>query len=199
MRDGARLLRAFLASPVRTGAIAPSSRFLAARMVEDMRLSEAGVVVELGPGTGAFTRAILPELNADALFLAIELNRSLAAHLQATQPPRVRVINDSCERLEQHLRAHERRTADAIISGLPWQAFSVELQERLLSAVHRSLRAGGRFATFAYLHGIPFPGGIRLRRMLRERFTKVSVSPVVWRNLPPAFVYRCEKDGDPTP
>ena len=60
MGDTARLLRAFLAYPVRTGAIAPSSRFLAARMIEDMRLSEAGVVVELGPGTGAFTRAILP-------------------------------------------------------------------------------------------------------------------------------------------
>jgi phospholipid N-methyltransferase len=57
----------------------------------------------------------------------------------------------------------------------------------------RSLRPGGRFATFAYVHGTPFPGGIRFRRMLRERFAKVSLSPVVWRNLPPAFVYRCEK------
>jgi phosphatidylethanolamine/phosphatidyl-N-methylethanolamine N-methyltransferase len=80
-----------------------------------------------------------------------------------------------------------------MISGLPWAAFPLALQEEVLDAVVAALRPGGRFTTFAYLQGTLLPAGRRFRRRLDEHFCEVRRSPVVWRNFPPAFVYRCRK------
>ena len=55
------------------------------------------------------------------------------------------------------------------------------------------LRPGGQFATFAYVPGQALPAAHRLRRKLREVFSEVTTSRVVWRNTPPAFVYRCRR------
>ena len=64
----------FLRKPLTTGAICPSSAYLARQMVNGMGVENARVVVELGPGTGAITGAILKEMVEDALFFAVELN-----------------------------------------------------------------------------------------------------------------------------
>jgi len=178
--------------PVHTGTVAPSSLWLAERLVEDMGLAEAETIVELGPGTGPFTRLIAERARPDAVVLALELNPRLAADLVG-RFARVEIVNDSAERLSDHLRARGRSHADCILSGLPFAAFTQELQRRLLDAVLESLPTGGRFATFAYVHAAWLPPGQSFRRLLESRFATVTRSSVVWRNLPPAFVYRCEK------
>ena len=86
-----------------------------------------------------------------------------------------------------------RASADAILSGLPWANFSRELQERLLGAVVAGLRPGGRFATFAYVPAAHFPPGRRFRALLEASFPRVETTRLVYRNFPPAFVYRCVK------
>jgi len=192
VRDHARFLGAFVKGPVRVGAIAPSSPWLADCMAEDMGLRDARTVVELGPGTGVFTRAICDRVAPEALVMAVEINPEMAAVL-TDRFPRVRVINDSAEHLDQHLTAAGRTQADAILSGLPWAGFSRDLQERLLAAVLKVLRPGGRFATFAYIHASWLPPGRRFRKLLESSFRSVRTTRVVWRNLPPAFVYRCEQ------
>ena len=65
------------------------------------------------------------------------------------------------------------------------------LQREILNAVLSNLAPGGYFVTFAYLQGLMLPAGMRFRRLLSETFGEVRTSSVVWRNLPPAFVYRC--------
>jgi phospholipid N-methyltransferase len=55
------------------------------------------------------------------------------------------------------------------------------------------MKDGGKFATFAYLQGLIMPAGIRFRKQLETQFSKVEISKVVWKNLPPAIVYRCQK------
>jgi len=192
MRDHLNFLGAFVKRPFDTGAVAPSSARLATRMTEGMGLAEADTVVELGPGTGAFTRVIQGRLRPQARLLCLEINPELARVLTG-RFPRAQVINDSAENLAQHLEAVGGASADSVISGLPWAAFSRERQERLLSAVVTALRPGGRFATFAYLHAAWLPPGRSFRRLLESRFPRVEISAVVWRNLPPAFVYRCQK------
>lgn len=194
LSDHARFLGTFVRSPMATGAVAPSSRWLAALMVEGMGLGGASTVVELGPGTGAFTGAILNEIGPQALLLAMEVNPEFA-RLLAERYPRVRVVNDSAERLPAHLAAHGRARADCILSGLPWAGFPLWLQERLLEAVVTALDPGGRFATFGYVHAAWLPPGRRFRRMLGRSFARVDTTRVVWRNLPPAFVYRCTRQG----
>jgi phospholipid N-methyltransferase len=192
VRDHLRLLGAFVRQPVRTGAVAPSSRWLAERLIDGMGLEEADTVVELGPGTGPFTRLILERARPEASILAVELNAHMARNL-VRRYPRVRIINDSAERLPQHLETLGRAHADCILSGLPFAAFDEDLQERLVSAVVESLRPGGRFAAFSYLPAAWLPTGRRFRRMLESRFAEVRNSAVEWRNLPPAFVYYCRK------
>lgn len=192
VRDHGRMLSTFIRQPFRTGTVVPSSLGLAQLMVEDMGLDAADTVVELGPGTGVFTRVIAERVRPDALVLAFEIDGTLARELQQ-QMPRVRVVNDSAETLGDQLRASGRASADAILSGLPWANFSRELQQRLLGAVVAGLRPGGRFATFAYVPAAHFPPGRRFRALLEASFLRVETTRLVYRNFPPAFVYRCVK------
>jgi phosphatidylethanolamine/phosphatidyl-N-methylethanolamine N-methyltransferase len=192
IRAHLKFLTLFLQRPVCTGAVAPSSRWLAAQMVAGMNLDKAEVVVELGPGTGAFTGTILGHLRPGALFLAIEINASLIDHLTRSFPE-VHILHTSAENLPECLARFGKTSTDCILCGLPWAGFSQDLQDRLLAAVLKSLPAGGRFRTFAYSHGTWLPAGRRFRRLLDANFARVTTSPVVWRNLPPAFVYCCEK------
>jgi phospholipid N-methyltransferase len=157
-------------------------------------LDRAKVVVELGAGTGAFTRVIQNELPSSALFIAVEINDLFASHLKR-KFPRVHVINDSAEHLHGHLQSLGYSSADCILSGLPWAGFSTEEQKRLLGAAFRILRPGGYLTTYAYNHVAWMSGGRRFRKLLKSTFSKVTTTRTEWRNLPPAFVYRCQKQA----
>ncbi len=192
MNERRRLLGAFVRRPTRTGAVIPSSRELAELMTADVGLHEAETVVEFGAGTGAFTRLIGERVKEGALVLAFEIDARLADELHG-EVPGVRIVSDSAERVLEHLKAAGRERADCIISGLPWALFSHELQERLLSAVVGALKPGGRFATFAYVPAAWLPTGRRFRKLLHHHFARVETTHVVWKNFPPAFVYRCTR------
>ena len=192
MGDRSRFLAAFVKRPFDTGSITPSSAELAAAMVEGMGIAEADTVVELGPGTGVFTRAIQGQLKPEARLLCFEINPEMAQALRHNFPG-VHVVNDSVENIARHLEEAGRAGVDAAISGLPWAAFSPERQQCLLDATLAPLRPGGRFATFAYSHAAWMPPARRFRELLESRFSEVLTSKVVWRNMPPAFVYRCRK------
>ena len=196
VREHGRMLQTFVRNPWRTGTVVPSSRGLAELMAEDMGLATADTVVELGAGTGPFTRLIAERVKPDALVLAFEIDAALA-RAAAARVPRVRVVNDSAEHLREHLRAAGRDAADAILSGLPWANFSRDLQERLLRAVVLGLRPGGRFATFAY---VPAAHCRRAAAsaLCSSRASRASRPPrLVYWNFPPAFVYRCTAQGGP--
>ena len=192
MRDRAKFLAAFVKRPFDTGSITPSSAQLAAAMVEGMEISEADTVVELGPGTGPFTRLIQEQLKPGAFLLCFEINADMAEALRRAFPS-VHVVNDSIENLAHHLKEAGRDGVDAVVSGLPWAAFSPDRQRRLLDATVTPMKPGARFATFAYSHAAWMTPARRFRELLDSRFSHVETSEVVWRNVPPAFVYRCRK------
>jgi phosphatidylethanolamine/phosphatidyl-N-methylethanolamine N-methyltransferase len=190
--DSARFLLHFLRDPQATGAIAPSSRHLAARMIEDMGLDRAKAVIEIGPGTGAFTGAIIAAVPRDARVIAVELNATFARGL-ADKFPKLDVVTGSAEHVGKHLADRGIDAADAILCSLPWAGFPPDLQRRLLKAIVDALRPGARFATFAYLHASGLPPARKFRQLLESSFKTVTRSRAVWRNIPPAMVYRCEK------
>lgn len=187
-----RFLAEFLRSPRAVGAIAPSSRALARVMVREMGLAEARAVCEYGPGTGAFTGAILSAMGPGALYFAIEQSPRMAAALRARFPGAC-VFERSAEEVEAIASELGVDQLDAVLCGLPWAAFDEALQDRLLGPLLRILRPGGKFATFAYNQGLLLPAGRRFRAKLRRHFARVEETPTVWRNLPPAFVYRCTR------
>ena len=185
-------LREFIAKPVTTGAIAPSSSFLAQTMVEDLGLSKAEAILEYGPGTGAFTERILREMKPGAKFAAIELNPHFAEMFKGRHP-HVPLFHDSVVNVRTICDYAGISSVDCIVSGLPWAAFPESLQVKCLDEMMRVLKPGGRFVTFAYVHGLALPPGKRFASLLPAYFATVSKSPVVWLNVPPAFVYRCQR------
>ena len=181
------ITREFLRHPFRTGAVAASSRHLAHAMTSGLDLEQADTVVELGPGTGAVTEAILPRLAPGARLIAVELNPILARRLaDRHRGDPVEVVTGSAADLPRLVPGR----VDAVVSGLPWTMIPEPLRQRILDAVTRVLAEEGRFTTFAYLHAAWTPPARDFAAQLAARFTTVERSRAVWANLPPAFVYR---------
>ena len=187
-----RFFSSFLRHPVAIGAVAPSSVHLAQEMVNWVNWNDVKVCVEFGPGTGACTPTILNSMKEGTRFFAIELNEDFAEIMTSTFPD-VETINRSVADIEEICEERGVANIDCIICGLPWAAFTADLQHCLMKAVLSRMSDGGYFATFAYLQGAILPAGIRFKKLLHESFGDVRQSRTVWRNLPPAFVYRCRK------
>jgi len=192
-RGRLRFFSAFLREPLKVGAFWPSSPELAEKIVEGCDLRSRNNVVELGPGTGAFTSLILEQIRRQARFFALELSPINVRELQR-RFPRLNVYADSAERLPDYLEQHDGTKADCIISGLAWGNMLPATQNRIFDAVISSLAPGGLFTTFAYVHAKWLPTSLRFRQRLFRHFSRVEVTPIVWRNLPPAYVYRCWRD-----
>jgi phosphatidylethanolamine/phosphatidyl-N-methylethanolamine N-methyltransferase len=189
---GMGFLREFIANPITTGSITPSSRHLAQTIVEGLNLRDADTVLEYGPGTGVFTEFVLRELKPAARFAAIELNPHFAEAFKLRYP-NVLLFEDSVSNVEGLCKRAGMKSVDCVVSGLPWATFPESLQVECLDAMMGVLKPGGRFATFSYLHSLALNGSRRFANRLPEYFKTVSKSPVVWRNMPPAFVYRCRR------
>lgn len=183
----------WIQNPVRTGAIAPSSRVLARQMVKDLDLSTNKVVVELGSGTGVFSAEIVRRMQGRGTLIMVERGEALAKELRLKFPDAV-VICDCVTNLGKHLEALGFRQVDYIVSGLPWTLFSQELQDRALEQVVSCLKPGGLFVTFIYMHGMHFFNiGMRFEAKVRQIMGRVEKSKPIWRNLPPARVWTCRR------
>ena len=192
MSDALTFLKNFARHPTQVGAIAPSSEALGEMMVDWFDWEKIRNVVEFGPGTGVFTEQIRNRKHPDCNFFSIERSAELAAKTRARCPDVV-VYEDSATRVAELCREQSMDQIDAIVCGLPWASFPESLQREIFDAMLTMLPPGGQFATFAYWQGVILPAGIRFSRRLSETFSSVERSPTVWRNLPPAFVYRCTR------
>ncbi|MFZ5953100.1 MAG: class I SAM-dependent methyltransferase, partial [Candidatus Rifleibacteriota bacterium] len=153
----------FCREPRTIGAIAPSSKHLAARMIEPIDFKRARVIVEYGPGCGVFTRHVLEKIDRDrTIFFGLELNEKMN-RLASEKAPEAVIYQDSAAAVKKYLRQYGVKHADAIISGLPWASFSESLQDEILSETVSGLKKNGVFTTFAYLHGLVLPSGKRFR------------------------------------
>ncbi|MET7862747.1 class I SAM-dependent methyltransferase [Micromonospora taraxaci] len=182
----------FARSPLTVGAIAPSGPALARVATAVVPRTGAPVVVELGPGTGAFTGAIQRRLAGRGRHIAVEVNPRFAQRLAARHPG-VDVVTADATDLAAVLADRGLRTADVVVSGLPWAAFAETDRHDALSALVATLPPHGALTTFAYVHARWAPPARSLLRSLRSRFDEVAISRTVWANLPPALVYCCRR------
>jgi len=175
-----------------TGAVAPSSRALASRVVELAGVRDAKHILELGPGTGPFTAAVQQAMSEDARYLGLELNGMFVKRL------RERFSNMQFEAVaaqeydfDGFLQPDE--SFDCIISGLPWTAFPPSLQTAILDHALTRLKPGGRMVTFAYTAFHLLPAGRHFAELLAGRCASLERSRTIWGNVPPAFVYTATK------
>lgn len=165
------------------GAMAPSSRFLAAKMLNHVPIKDAKVIIELGPGTGVFTEKIIQKMGSETQLIVIELNDHFYENLQAKiQHPNVHLVHDSAEQIQQILSDLNLEKADLIISSLPLAMFPSELRHNILDAARDNLLPKGHFVQFQY--------SLQAHSMLKKFFRNVKLDFTPF-NFPPAFIYTC--------
>ena len=186
-----RFVEAFIREPLTVGSLWPSSAALSRAVVNSCDFSPSDMVVELGPGTGSFTELLLERLEERGQLLAFEISETNIKVLRQ-RFPRCRAVHDSAENLPHHL-GHLR--AQCIISGLAWGNMLPAAQDRIMNAIVNSLSPNGQFVAFAYAHARYYPTTLRFRKLMFREFARVETTPVIWRNLPPAYVYRCWRNS----
>jgi len=183
LADEARFFRSWLGNPAIAGAVSPSGRFLARMMARYVDPQKAGPVVELGPGTGAITEALLERGIAPGRLFLVEFDPGFCKLLKRRFPG-VHVIKGDAYTLTETLGNRLRRPPAAIVSSLPL-LLKPEMQRlALLADAFQCMKADGCFVQFTYGPLSPIP-----RDKASELAFHVEASPPVWLNLPPARVW----------
>jgi phospholipid N-methyltransferase len=178
-------LRDFFKRPRQVGSIIPSSRFLERRIVRSAELRDAGTVVELGPGTGGTTRALLRAMGPDARLLVIEINRRFAQLIRNTiHDPRLFVYQGNASRISEILEEHEFGAPEVVLSGIPFSTMPDAAGIEILQAVHDSLAPRGRFVAYQVRD--------RVETLGRKVFGRARIQ-IELRNVPPMRVFCWDK------
>jgi phospholipid N-methyltransferase len=185
----------FVRNPARVGAILPSSARLARGMLEGIEPSPGTRVAELGAGTGRITAELARWLPENGRALAIDVDATFVERLTGRWP-NVEVATATAEHLVDLARSRGIDGFDHVFSGLPFASLPAETTQRILYAVSRSLREGGTFTTFQYLHAWHFPSAVSFRRAAARRLGSDPVSRFIGANVPPAVVLRWRKTTD---
>lgn len=189
MPDTSRFVREFLRDPLHTAAIAPSSSSLAAVMAGDVPTQDEPTVIELGAGTGALTAAIQNRLGGRGRHLVIERHAPWVDLLEQRFPT-VQVVHADAGSLAEVLAAYDITYADAVVSGLPWAAYR---DGQLPAQVAATITPTGVLTQFTYAWSRRWAPPARAElAALRRHFARVVITPTIWRNLPPAVVYRAQ-------
>lgn len=186
MNENIQFLQAFLKNPAKVGAITPSSPELAQKMIEGIAPSENDIVLELGVGTGAITKFLQDAVPNEKSYLGIELDRHLVRTLKKNYSELQIVCGNATEMHQIHQKSGFGKVG-YIICCLPFVSLPNEVGERILLEIDKFMRQGCTFRTFQYAHGYYFPSAIKLREFMRDRFGKAKRSPLIVKNVPPAY------------
>lgn len=175
-------LRGFLRDPAGVGSVIPSSRFMERRIVRLSDVSQAKVVVELGPGTGGTTRALLAAMPADSRLICIEIDPYFVDLVRQINDPRLIVHRGSAEHVADVVSEHGLPAPDAIISGIPFSTMPPELGRLIAQRVHDALPEGGRFVAYQFRPQVAV--------LSNPVFGMAELDEREWLNIPPMRVYR---------
>ena len=178
-----QFIRSWIEKPLSTGAVMPSSRVLARAMARYVDPQAAGPVIELGPGTGPVTQALVKQGIDPARLILVEFNPDFCRLLRSRYP-QATVVQGDAYRLRRLLETYVDEPAAAIVSGLPLVTKPLRTRLRLISDAMTLLATGAPFVQFTYAMLPPIPkelSGVR-----------AEASELIWMNLPPArvWVYR---------
>lgn len=180
LADEVRFFKTWASHPLSMGAVSPSGRALARMMVAEIDPAWPGMVVELGPGTGSVTTALLEHGVAPERLVAIEFDSDFASHL-GRRFPGVRIVEGDAYALKRTLALHDVGPIAAVVSGLPLLTRPLQDRRDLLSQAMELLPPGRPFVQMSYALTPPVAAE-------RDRWT-LDVSPWIWMNLPPARVW----------
>jgi phosphatidylethanolamine/phosphatidyl-N-methylethanolamine N-methyltransferase len=183
--DEMRFIRTWLENPLSTGAVMPSSKALARTMASYVDPQSTGPVIELGPGTGPVTEALVQRGVDPKRLILVEFDPDFCRLLR-TRYPAATVVQGDAYRLRRLLGETVRDPAAAMVSGLPLVTKPLRTRLRLISDALGLLAPGAPFIQFTYAMVPPIPKGLS--------GITAKASDLIWLNLPPArvWVYRGE-------
>ncbi|PWC80200.1 ribose ABC transporter permease [Azospirillum sp. TSH100] len=173
----------WIRSPLKVASVTPSGPELCRTMAKAADCSPTRRVVELGPGTGPVTSALLAHGVTPDNLLMVELDPAFADHLSILHP-NATVVRGDATRVHRIVQAHGWETCDAVVSGLPLIAMPLSVQARIVRGAFSVLAPDGVFVQFTYGPFAPVnPELIRRLRLKPRRHAWIA------RNLPPASVW----------
>jgi len=160
----------------------PTSQFAVKRAFKNINLKGYKVIVEYGPGEGAFTRRMLATMAPDATLIAIETNEQMVKALKKLNDKRLIVVNDSAENIGSILKNNGFRHADCVVSGIPFTFLKKHQRENIVKRTRESLNGNGMF--------IVYQNSYYAVKYLEKEFNNIArdFEP---RNIPPLFIMRC--------
>ncbi len=186
MNENLQFLRAFLKNPLKVGAVAPSSPELAAEMLQGFQPDEENIVLELGVGTGAITKHLREIIPNKRSYLGIELDSGLVKSISEKFSELNIVCGNAADAYSIH-RESGLGKVRYVVCCLPFVSLPKEVSESVLSEISKFMDEGCTLRIFQYAHGYYLPPAIKLREFLRDRYGKSMRSPLVLKNIPPAF------------
>ncbi len=185
LRQDVRFLKNWVDNPLLTGAIYPSGKMLSAKLADTVDISGVDPIVELGPGTGPVTEALLARGIPPERLVLIEFSQDFCKAL-ALKYPKVRVIEGDAYAIKQTLAAQGIKKISAVVSSLPLLTKPETERLDLLSEAFSMMGKSGTFAQFTYGLTSPIPLDQDIEDTLGLH---ANVSEIIWNNLPPARVW----------
>jgi phosphatidylethanolamine/phosphatidyl-N-methylethanolamine N-methyltransferase len=181
--DEVRFLRSWIEKPLHMGAVMPSSKLLARTMAQYVDVESKGPVIELGPGTGAITNALIEHGVDQKRLVLVEYNPGFCALLR-DRYPQARVVQGDAYALRDSLGEVLDAPASAVVSGLPLVTKPMLTRLKLIRDAFMALAPGAPFVQFTYSVAPPIPKSLP--------GVSTEASERIWMNLPPArvWVYR---------
>jgi phosphatidylethanolamine/phosphatidyl-N-methylethanolamine N-methyltransferase len=181
--DEVRFLRSWIEKPLHMGAVMPSGKVLARTMAQYVDIDSTGPVVELGPGTGAITSALIEHGIDQKRLVLVEYNPSFCALLR-DRYPQATVVQGDAYALRDSLWNVLSMPASAVVSGLPLVTKPMLTRLKLIRDAFAALAPGAPFVQFTYSVAPPIPKSLP--------GVSTEASERIWMNIPPArvWVYR---------
>ena len=183
--DEVRFLRSWIEKPLHMGAVMPSGRVLARTMAQYVDVNSKGPVVELGPGTGAITNALIDHGIDQKRLVLVEYNPGFCALLR-DRYPHAKVVQGDAYTLRDSLWDVMKVPASAVVSGLPLVTKPMLTRLKLIRDAFLALAPGAPFVQFTYSVAPPIPKSLP--------GVSTEASERIWMNLPPARVWVYRKD-----
>lgn len=177
--------RNFLRHPNMIGSLFPTSPFVVRTLLKQVDWSRARVIVEYGPGLGAFTRKILDRMRPDAQLVAFELNKEFCGILsRSITDPRFHLVQDSAVEMDSVLDRLGLGPADCVISGIPFRTLPEPVRCEIVRKTHSALSPDGRFLVYQVSDAV--------RPHLKREFGSVQ-EELEWLNFLPFRLYYCDR------
>lgn len=183
--DEVRFLRSWIEKPLHMGAVMPSGRVLARTMAQYVDIDSSGPVIELGPGTGAITSALIERGVDQKRLVLVEYNPGFCALLR-DRYPHAKVVQGDAYAFRNSLGKVLSAPAAAVVSGLPLVTKPVLTRVKLIREAFAALAPGAPFVQFTYSVAPPIPKSLP--------GVSTEASERIWMNLPPARVWVYRKD-----